>query len=124
MTQASAIFDLAFGLFHLAFWRMFGWPRSLAPAGRVNRAVTQALNIMLAYVFFLYGIALFLAPSFPLLCAGAGFWLLRLLIQPILFGPNSRLGLVFMVLFAAGATLHIAAASSYPSARVVIPLSG
>jgi len=66
---------------------------------------------MLAYVFFIYGLALIASPSFLRLCAGVGFWVLRLVVQPLLFGARPRLSQAFMVLFAAGATIHALAAA-------------
>jgi hypothetical protein len=54
----AAALDLGFAAFHAAFWRLFGWPGSLRHSGRVNAAITQTLNVMLAFVFAAYGGAL------------------------------------------------------------------
>jgi hypothetical protein len=43
--------SLAFAVFHLAFWRLFDWPRSLAAAGYANRAIIQIANLRLVYLF-------------------------------------------------------------------------
>ena len=34
-----ALHSLAFAAFHLGFWRLFDWPRSLAGTTRANRAI-------------------------------------------------------------------------------------
>ena len=46
---AAGVFNLALAAFHLLFWRLFGWPESLAATGVVNRGVTQILNLALAW---------------------------------------------------------------------------
>ena len=110
-TSLSAMYDLGFGLFHLSFWRWLAWPHSLEKSGRLNQSITQTLNVMLSYVFFVYGIAIVLAPApfqAPLALAGSGFWLLRALVQPVLFA-RTRLSWVMTAVFAAGAALHAAA---------------
>ena len=42
-TILASLFDIGFGLFHLAFWRLFGWPATLVGSGKINAAVTQTL---------------------------------------------------------------------------------
>jgi hypothetical protein len=99
--------DLGFAAFHLMFWRLFKWPDNLERSGAINAAITQTLNIVGIYIFTFYGGALvWLALSGPqvpaiLAWAGAGFWLLRLTLQPILFpmrnGPSLAITGVFVV---------------------------
>jgi hypothetical protein len=43
--------SLGFALFHMAFWKLFDWPRALASTNVATRAVTQILNLRLIYVF-------------------------------------------------------------------------
>lgn len=104
----SAMYDLGFALFHLTFWRWLGWPRSLEGSGRLNQSITQTLNLMLSYVFFVYAVAIGLA-SAParLALAGCGFWLLRALAQPVLFA-RTRLSWIMTAVFVVGAALHAA----------------
>ncbi len=114
----AAAYDFGVGLFHLMFWRLFGWPARLLQAGRVNTAVTQTLNIMLTYVLFTYAMALTYMviearPHAALLWAGAGFWGLRAVLQPILFqlrpGLNGGVSAVWLI----GAGLHASAALAW-----------
>ncbi|WP_143276116.1 hypothetical protein [Brevundimonas diminuta] len=120
MTYAvlASIFDIGFSLFHLMFWRLFGWPSTLASSGKINTAVTQTLNVMLTYCFFAYGAALFWwredENSGALALAGAGFWLLRAILQPVLFSARHRLSVVLTIAFLVGAALHAAAVLVHP----------
>lgn len=94
----AAFCDLALAAFHIAFWRLFRWPESLAPAGRVNAAVMQVMNLMLIYLFAVMAALLFwMGPSTPsgLLLAAAGFGGLRIALQPSFFGLKSRASQVF-----------------------------
>ncbi len=117
MTYAllAASYDVSVDLFHLMFWRLFGWPSRLQPAGRLNAAITQTLNIMLTYVLFAYAAALTWGTlearaQVTLLWTGAGFWVLRASLQPVLFplrpGLNAGVSAIWMV----GAGLHAWAA--------------
>ena len=112
----AGLFDLALAGFHLTFWRLLGWREKLALSGRVNAAVTQTLNIVLIYVFAVYGLALIsLAhdagrgmPWMP--AAGAGFWALRTVLQPILFAMHHPASIAITAAFVAGTVVHILAA--------------
>mgnify|MGYP001637274069 CR=1 FL=1 len=120
MTYAvvASIFDIGFGLFHLMFWRLFGWPSTLASSGTINTAVTQTLNVMLTYCFFAYGAALFWLRADEnmgvLALAGAGFWLLRAVLQPVLFSARNRVSIVLAIAFLVGAALHATAGLAHP----------
>jgi hypothetical protein len=115
LTAILAAFNLAFAAFHIYFWRWLGWPSSLQRAGSTNAAITQTLNLMLTYCFAVYGSYFAWAafnsqqPSPLLSLAGAGFWLIRTLAQPALFGFGSRLSVLFGFIFALGTGLHLSA---------------
>lgn len=85
----AAAYNIGLGIFHLLFWRLFGWPDSLRPSGQVNMAITQTLNLMLSYGFFALAIGLIWAtamdgPALPgLAVAGCGFWVIRASLQPL-----------------------------------------
>ena len=85
---ACALFNLGFGVFHLLFWRLLGWPASLAPAGGLNRAVTQTLNLMLCYCFFAVALALVLAGDGAV---GRGLALIRRRVLAVAGGASARL---------------------------------
>lgn len=115
MLLAAGLLDLGFAAFHAAFWRLFGWPARLAPSGALNSAITQTLNVMLAFVFLAYGGALAWqaaqggAPAIlPL--AGGLFWLLRLALQFLWFDMRPAASQIITACFALAAVLHLLAA--------------
>jgi hypothetical protein len=107
----AGVFDRAFAGFHAAFWRLFDWPRRLAPSGAINAAITQTLNLVLIFVFLVYGVVLIAASraqeaSVLLSAAGAGFWALRTCLQPLLFPRRHPASIAITFVFALGAALH------------------
>jgi hypothetical protein len=112
---AAGALDWGFAIFHLLFWRMFGWPQSLRGSGTVNAAITQTFNWLAIYLFAACGTAfIWLALSGasvpPLVAmAGAGFWGLRLLLQFALFPMRNTRSITLSVVFAVTAVLHAAA---------------
>jgi hypothetical protein len=110
LALSAAAYDAAFGVFHLLFWRLFRWPGSLSASGTLNAAITQTLNAVLSYVFFVFAAAALLAPSAALFWAGTGFWALRTVLQPALFRLAVPVNIAMTVLFALGAAVHAAAA--------------
>lgn len=111
----AGVLDLCFALFHLLFWRLFGWPERLAASGRTNAAITQTLNIMLTLVFVLYGLKLVhlgwlgLGADPQLLAAGVLFGLVRSALQPLLFGLESGLSRLFLAVALATTAVHAGA---------------
>jgi hypothetical protein len=111
---AAGVFNLALAAFHLSFWRLFRWPRSLSGSGDVNRSVTQILNLAITYLFALAALVCFLFPSELTatalgrfwLIAMAVFWLARALIQPPFFGFRQRLSVALFGVFILGAVIH------------------
>jgi hypothetical protein len=111
---AAGVFNLALAAFHLSFWRLFNWPRSLAESGALNRSVTQILNLAITYLFLLCAAVCFVFPKeladtslgrFWLL-AMAGFWLARAVVQPVFFGLRHAFSLALFGVFIVGAVLH------------------
>lgn len=112
---ACAAFNAALFLFHAAFWRLFRWPGSLGGSGRINTAITQVLNIMLAYCFLVAAAAFVWlyrsgGDARPLALAGAGFWLIRTVLQPLFFSMRNTASVAITGVFAVGFVLHLAAA--------------
>ncbi len=102
--------SLLVAVFHLLFWRLFGWPERLKGSGHINAAITQVMNIMLIYVFVAYGVALlWLGPqaSALLLVAGAGFIVTRLALQPLMFGLEHAGSMALMAAGLAGLAAHL-----------------
>lgn len=109
----AGLHSFGFALFHLAFWRLFDWPRTLQGTTAANRAVLQIANVQLAYLLFavaalclLFADALVGTPLGRACLLGmAVFWLLRLATQFVWLRVNRPLVHVLSALFALGALL-------------------
>jgi hypothetical protein len=117
---AAGVFNLVLALFHLCFWRIFGWPQSLAQSGTLNRSITQILNLAITYMFALSGLVCIL---FPVDLAGTAlgrffllsmaiFWLARALVQPLFFGLRHPASLAMFAIFLLGCAFHAVAWAS------------
>lgn len=107
-------YNLLFALFHLAFWRLFGWRQQLVKLHPANRAIMQILNLRLIYVFLLFG-AVYLV--FPGQLAGTAlgrflmagitlFWLGRLVEQFIFLRMRAWQVHLLTLIFVLGVALH------------------
>lgn len=110
----GGIFNSAFFLFHLLFWRIFDWKRDLASLRFVNRQVMQILNLCLTFVFLMFACISFFHAE-ELLKTGLGrsllllisvFWFLRAAEQAIFFGLRQLLSIAFFTAFLAGGLLY------------------
>jgi hypothetical protein len=116
----AGIFNLAFALFHMAFWRLFQWPVSLGSMGHINRGILYVLNMALTAFFILAGVLLLAYTNdvettglgFALLWGLALFWLARAAVQPPVFGLKRPLSIVLFLVFLFGAGVHGLAAWS------------
>lgn len=108
-----ALHSLGFAVFHLGFWRIFGWPRTLAGTTRANRAIIQIANLRLVYLFVGIG-ALCLAFPHELRSLSLGravlagmsvFWLGRLVEQIVFLRVNHPLVHTLTAAFALGAVV-------------------
>ncbi|MEO8673251.1 MAG: hypothetical protein ABI411_18190 [Tahibacter sp.] len=113
LVRWCGVHSLLFALFHIAFWRLFGWRESLARATVADRAIVQILNLRLIYVFF--GIAL-LCWVYPrelqgsalgraVLLGMALFWVGRTIEQFVFVRVNRPLVHVLTAMFVIGAAL-------------------
>ena len=119
---ACGLHSAAFALFHLGFWRLFDWPRTLQATTRPNRAIVQIANAQLVWVFACIALLCFAMPDdlagSPLgravLAGMAGFWTLRLALQFVWLRVHHPLVHGLSVAFAAGAVMFAIAASRGP----------
>ena len=58
-----AVHSVGFALFHVAFRKLFDWPRSLRSTTLANRAIIQILNLRLIWVLLCVTAALALLPG-------------------------------------------------------------
>lgn len=116
----SALYNAAFGLFHLSFWKLFRWDEELPRLGKVNRSVMQILNLRLTYVFFFFGLIFAVLAHegehglLPTLLVGgmALFWLMRAFEQVWFFGWRNTVSNIMLGTFLVGAALHVSAAAT------------
>lgn len=112
---AGGVFHLALAVFHLFFWRIFRWKEDLASLTRVNRAIMQILNLCLTFLFFVMAYISFfhsaelISTSLgqTILASIALFWILRLILQFFFFGARHGISILFIVIFAIGASLYL-----------------
>jgi len=111
---AAGLFNLAFAVFHLFFWRLFRWPQQLAKLSAANRGIVQVLNLCLTYLFAFSALLCFLFPDelastelgrFALLGL-TGFWLVRAIYQPMFFGLEHPLSIALFFIFVLGTLIH------------------
>lgn len=111
-----AVHSFAFAAFHVGFWRLFGWPRSLRETTFANRAILQIANLQLIWVFTGIGLLCLLLPEQlagstlgrALLAGMAIFWLLRIVAQLVWLRVNHRMVHGLTAAFAVGAALFAA----------------
>lgn len=110
---AGGVHSLAFAAFHMAFWRLFDWRRSLATANRADRAILQILNLRLIYVFLCMAALCFgfttqlhaTALGRAILAGMSLFWVGRTIEQFIFLRIDRVLVHVLTALFVVGAAL-------------------
>ncbi|WP_202844258.1 hypothetical protein [Luteimonas saliphila] len=108
-----ALHSFGFALFHLAFWRLFGWPRTLENTTRPNRAIVQIANLQLVWIFTAVGLLCLLYPAElstsplgrALLAAMALFWAIRTVAQFVWLRVRHPLVHALTVSFVIGAAL-------------------
>jgi len=111
-----ALHSFGFALFHLGFWRLFGWPRTLAGTTRPNRAIVQIANLQLVWVFVAVGLLCLRFPdelvATPLgravLAGMAVFWAIRTLAQFVWLRMHHPLVHALTALFVLGTGLFAA----------------
>lgn len=116
---ACGAHSAAFALFHLAFWRLFGWPRTLQATSHANRAILQIANAQLVWVFGAIALLCFAMPGElagtslgrAVLAGMAGFWWLRLVLQRVWLRLPHPLVHALGGLFLVGALLFTVAAT-------------
>lgn len=107
------VHSLGFAAFHLAFWKLFGWPAALRQAGIATRAVTQILNLRLIYVFLGVAILCFMLPTellgtrlgHAVLAGMSLFWVGRTIEQFVFLRYNTALVHGLTASFVLGAAL-------------------
>lgn len=109
----GGLHSLGFAIFHMAFWKLFHWPQTLASTSVATRAVTQILNLRLIYVLLGMAALCFFLPhellgtrlGHALLAGMSLFWVGRTVEQFVFLRYNTLLVHALTVLFVVGALL-------------------
>lgn len=114
LIKIAALFNIAFGLFHLFFWKLLNWNEQLKRVSSVNKSVVQTLNLCLtfmfllvAYIYFFYAYEIQTTEIGKTLLVGMTiFWFIRTLLQVYLFDLKERIHKILLFLFIAGIIIH------------------
>lgn len=112
--KAGGVFNAAFGVFHLAFYRLFNWREDLRTLTFVNRGIVRVLNFCLTVVFMIFAYLslahteelLSTALGFSLTASIALFWLVRTVQQMKVFGLDRRSSLWLFLILVLGTSLY------------------
>jgi hypothetical protein len=113
MVFVCGLYNVAFAIFHLLFWKLFGWQQDLARLTWANRGIVQILNIQLTYFFLFVAFVCFAFPEELLttrlgsafLLGNALFWLVRAVQQVVFLRRNHWAVWVLEVVFLVGMVL-------------------
>jgi hypothetical protein len=111
----GGFYNLAFAIFHIMFWKIFRWKRSLRRLLPQNRAIMQVLNIRLIYIFFVFAyISVFHQEGListqlgkVIIIVISLFWFMRAVEQIIFFGLKRLASVIFLIVFLIGAAIYI-----------------
>jgi hypothetical protein len=111
----GGIFNLGFFIFHIFFWKMFGWKDDLKKLHPINRAVMQVLNLCLMFYFLIFAyVSLFLADQLQTTILGltlifsiAMFWAIRAILQYVFFSRTRMVSHILFVIFVIGCLLYL-----------------
>ena len=111
----GGLFNLGFFIFHIFFWKMFGWKDDLKKLQPINRAVMQVLNICLMFCFLIFAyVSLFLADQLQTTILGlslifliAIFWAIRAILQYVFFSRTRMVSHILFIIFVIGCLLYL-----------------
>ena len=115
LLKLCGIYNLAFAVFHIYFWKIFKWKEDLKGNSIGNRAIIQILNIRLIYIFLLMAFVYIFYPDqlietrigFVLLCGFLGFWIVRTIEQFIFLRVKSKMVTILTIIFFIGIIVHL-----------------
>lgn len=115
LLYACGIFNLVLVLFHISFWKVFNWKKTLEKGTKANKAVIQIMNIQLIYLFlFMAFIYLFYTEELiqskignAIILGYAVFWIIRFFQQYIFLKQKGIFVIALTFIFLIGAFLHL-----------------
>jgi hypothetical protein len=110
----GGLFNLAFAVFHILFWRIFDWKRDLRSLSFNNSQIMQVLNLCLIFAFVIFAwISFFHGDELLRTALGRSmlilislFWFLRAIEQALFFRLKQPASVAFLILFLTGTLLY------------------
>lgn len=111
----AGIHSIAFAIFHICFWKIFNWKKTLKKSSKIDAGIIQVLNLKLIYIFlgislicFVFAEELFTSSLGNAILFGCSlFWMLRIVEQFIFFKENNTFSKILILLFFIGAFLFL-----------------
>jgi hypothetical protein len=111
---AGGIYTVILIIFHLLFWQIFKWPRTLRSLNLVNKATIQVLNISITFLFLIIAYISFAHTNEllntqlgrTLLILLSGLWLFRALQQVVFYRLKHLTSVGLTLYFIIGALLY------------------
>lgn len=108
-------YNIVLVVFHIGFWKIFNWKKTLVQGTKANAIATQIMNIQLIYLFFFMAILFFVFPNKLLhseignfmLLGYAGLWIILFIQQFIFLKMKGAFVTKLTLVFFIGAILHI-----------------
>lgn len=109
------LYNIAFALFHLSFWKLFDWDSQLKKMTFANRGILQILNIQIIYYFVMTATICFVF-SEELVTTTLGkffltgtfiFWIIRTVQQFIFLRANDYKIHALTIIFLLGSILFL-----------------
>ena len=115
LLDLCGIYNLAFAIFHLFFWKLFKWKEDFRKTSAGNRAIVQILNIRLIYIFLLMAFIYFVYPhqlietelGTALLIGFLLFWVGRTIEQFVFLRIKSKMVTILTIVFFVGIIIHL-----------------
>ena len=113
MIFICGLYNIAFAIFHISFWKIFQWDNDLKKLSFANKAVMQLLNVQIIYYFIFVAFICFTFPTELLttkfgnyfLLGNSLFWLVRAIQQFIFLRANHYKIHILTVVFIIGTIL-------------------
>ncbi len=108
-------YSLGFAVYHCLFWKVFRWQEDFRSLSRINRSITQVINVMLTYVLFVFAYVSFFhwqdlistdLGRVILTCISV-FWFLRAAGQMVFFKRTNWVSRLFFVVFLLGGVIYL-----------------
>lgn len=114
LLKICGLYNLAFAIFHIMFWKIFNWKIDLQKNTIGNRAIIQILNIRLIYIFVLMAVLYIFYTrqllestlGLALMVGFLGFWIGRTIEQFIFLRVKSKMVNILTVIFIIGIIIH------------------